>query len=98
MAKDLSFQTPDGKKIRVDINKVTKIRPKADNREHTVIAFKSGPAKTVVGKSHEVAERIIENKKLESAKIHAAFKQKLSNISKLNNRIIETAESIRRSL
>lgn len=98
MAKDLSFQTPDGKKIRVDINKVTKIRPKADNADLTVIAFKSGPAKTVVGKSHEVAERIIENKKLESAKIHAAFKQKLSNISKLNNRIIETAESIRRSL
>ena len=98
MAKDLSFQTPDGKKIRVDIYKVTKVRPKADNRELTVIAFKSGPAKTVVGKCHEVAERIIENKRLESAKLHAAFKQKLSDVGELSKRIIEKAESIRRSL
>lgn len=75
MARRISFRGLDGKEVRVVVDRVGGVHPsKSKPKTVSVIYYRSGIVKTVVGNYLEVRGRIILNKNAEIAKAKAALK------------------------
>lgn len=99
MARKLVFRNPDGEVVRVDVVRVSAVKAATgDRRKWSVIHYRSGITKLVVGNYRQVQERIISNKKMEIEKANATFKEKLEDCAGLSDKFLKRYLEIKAGL